>query len=211
MPMVQDIIQITHNQTFLGQAVTNIYHYYVSTSDRDVMFGSEIPQFLLNWELQWGATVGTILSQGLQTTTIIYDNLMNPDEYGIAEGVEGGTTTGAADDSLSAFGFKLLNNKRTVRTGAKRFAGVTDTLVEGNTVTINQSSVDLAASFLRGPIGINTDIDTSADYTLDPVIVGRTKDANGVYKLDPTRFAFITAAEINPYVTSQVSRKQRVG
>lgn len=203
MPMeVGDILQIVDNQTLFGQAVLNVYTYRVDINAADAYDELSVAN-LFNTEV-----IGDVIqmqTSALEHTTIQVNNLTQPLRFATTTSGEVGVLDGDTDDSFTAVGFRLDRSNKLTRNGQKRIAGVPQAYVAGNTFTAPYLSV---ANSVASKLKICLVIEVSGVEVLRfcPVITGKNTD--GSYDL--TRVQDVANVTVNPFVTSQVSRKQRL-
>lgn len=197
------LIELSVNQTFMGQTIANIWGYKV-----DVYVGT--PNAVQIAEAWWNhvkATYRAIMPSGFgavfRSVKITELNVSGGDyaEYDIPIAEQTGTRASSADQQppFLAVGVRLVVGSRLTRPGQKRLAGVQEVdqaggvLIPG-TIAIYKTFVDVAAStiVLGAP---------AAGTTLIPKVF--RKGAGGTILAEQT----ITGTIVNPNVTTQNSRK----
>lgn len=163
-----DLIQVVDNQSYLGQQVLNVYYYRVTNVlgladgylegfsnwfDDTVVEAVRNVQIdtLLHLSREWrNLTNGTDL---FTETTVISGQMSLPDSNN--------------SPSYVSAGFMLQRESLLTRNGYKRFAGIPDTMIDGNTWTQPLTEVEAIEAALAADIVIS--LVTAAE----PVIVKR--------------------------------------
>jgi len=203
---IGDIYQIVDTQEEAGQKALNVYFYKVqsaSVTDNDA--GSVV-----------AAYIATILPgiAAFQNNDVVHVSVKAQNLFDEADAheelisVAGDRGEGEILGTFEAVGFRLVGDNASVRSGAKRFAGIDETAVTDGVIDseVIIGLLDAAAGLLFAdlPWGL------LAAETLIPVIVKRILTGDE-YRL-PTNsgeavVSRITDALWSPIVTSQVSRK----
>jgi len=191
---VGDVLQLIDQQTFLGQQLLNVYFYEVAESDPDVTLEMIAQQF----ELDVIPLVKMMQSEVLMHTSILISNLTNGiDIWEEPVNVAGYDDTNDPLASFYSFGFRLVRSTALTRHGSKRIGGVTEGMVDGNTLASLYVTVvnDLGAQLAEPLVAEGT----TADFVVNPVIVGRfpsTSSTPGALDL----------SKINPVASAQFIR-----
>lgn len=195
MPIfTEGLYEIRLRQTMLGQEVVNMF-YYMQFETGDPIMLSQVGTTFKNDVYDTIRTIQAGSAEGL--------DLRVRRIGGVQEDVtsllgEDGTRPGPTLNSFSAWGFKLDRTTIDTRNGSKRFAGISETDVEGNEpATLMETILDDVAAVLA----INLSMANGA--ILEPVIFRR-----GSFT-DPDWFGNKVDDAIFNAVTSQVSRKAR--
>lgn len=163
-----DLIQMIDDQSYLGQQVLNVYYYRITAtlgladgylSDLNDYFTSDI---LIN--------IRAIQLDGLLHLSREWRNLSNGVDLFADNSVLNGTVGGAATVYTPSFlsaGFMLQRESLATRNGYKRFAGISEANVSGNslvglTTEVGNLETNLAQDLLIGIIPV-----------AEPVIVKR--------------------------------------
>jgi len=132
---VGDLLQLIDNQNYLGQQVLNVYYYRVAP-----ITGLADP-YLEDLNEIWEAEVlPTILA--IQTDYILHNSrewrniTNNTDLFVDSTVIPGGIpiAVGLTTPSFTSAGFMLQRESLTTRNGYKRFAGLSDENIQGNTL-----------------------------------------------------------------------------
>lgn len=166
-----DLLQLIDNQVYLGQQILNVYYYrVVSITGLADGYLSAINGY---WEEQVLESILQIQASQLEHVSREWKNLSN----GIDLFVDGTVIPGESVHSDSALlpsfisaGFILRRESLATRNGYKRFAGLSDTDVDGNEWTGTATQITdieeaLAADLTGGLVSI-----------VEPVIVKRPID-----------------------------------
>jgi len=199
MPTTGDVFRITLCADLFGQDVCNIFHYIVAAWTGNVSLEDVIDEFI-------DAVVTKI--DDIQSNSVVYQmvsiaDAMSPEVYFEKPyTVTASGTTSPSLPSYAAYGFKLVRTDRTTRNGYKRFAGVGEEQVSGNDV-VSPSGAGYTAleTALAADLAVTGSGGGSA--TLAPAIVRMSP-------LDPYQVSevnLVSAAELNPIITTQNSRK----
>ena len=210
MPVsVGEILQARIMGTVLGQQFA-VSQFYRVTQD---FAGATAPGVGFDvwriFKVQWRAVQGT--TAGFTTSTVSIASVTDPTgiggTYNIPAAEQQGTAprTGDAMPAFNAFGITLRGDSRIVRPGSRRIPFVleTDSTAGGLVASIDLELRVLAEKFVLPLLSDNIIIGEYAE----PVLVGRTRE--GAW--DFSRVQRITQSSINPWVTSQVSRKRGRG
>lgn len=194
---IGDVFQVTDHQTYLGQEIVNVYHYINRREDGNAQ---TLADAFIADVLPW---VTPIQSADLQHTRVSVINLNDEGDFADVVSSIPGNTTEVGDNlpSFYAARLTLIRSTRAVRNGAKRYAGLVEGGVSGNTVDGNilLALQDLATALENPVTGAPTGEWDLIIYGLptpnrpDPIVA----DINGVL------------AEVQ--VTTQNSRKAWVG
>lgn len=163
-----DLIQLVDNQLYLGQQVLNVYYYRVT-----VALGIADPYLnLLNdyWEDNVLEHVIQIQSDNLSHVSREWRNLTNgADLFVDGSVIPGALAESDASDTPSyvSAGFLLHRESLVTRNGYKRFAGITEAQITGNTYVGNMTHIANVETALAADL--NVGIISSAE----PVIVKR--------------------------------------
>lgn len=166
-----DLIQITDFQTYLGQAVLNVYYYRIVAALGITDAGYTA---MLEWfEENVVTPVSEIQSEFLLHDTLELRNLSNGlDIATLITGVNGtGTSADSALPSYVTVSYKLVRESLATRNGAKRFGGIVEEHVEGNTWELAGSSFDLAIAE-----ALAMDYEAGLALVAEPIIVKRPID-----------------------------------
>lgn len=206
---VDSILQLSLNMDHNGARLMNVYCYKVAVLPAPV-------SAVAYGEAWWNHVKATYraLSQtaaGPVFTSVLVRDLSDPTgelaEYSIPTadrtGTRGTTPNPEAMPNLNAVGVRLTVGTRVTRPGQKRIPFMTEYDVAGEQVaaayvTLVQSVAGVVSS--RAILGA-----PAAGVAIDPVVVGLNTD--GTIRAHQ----LVTGYNVNPYVTSQVSRKHGRG
>jgi hypothetical protein len=139
---VNDLIEIVDNQTYLGEAVLNIYYYRSQTANAD---GSEALESVST--AFTGAVIDDVTALqvgGLLHINRTIKNLSNGLDFFIDTDVIPGqidAPVATYAPSYVSAGFMLLRSNLNTRNGYKRFSGLTEGNIEGNSLVSVGSAV----------------------------------------------------------------------
>ena len=214
MPAGGDIIELTHEQTYLGQVMNNVYFFEAAVADASM---SDLAT--------WFETNVVPDVKAAQNELVTHTNLRLRNLFNLAETYEepltGTGTQTSADTEIPAFvacSIRLDHISSETRPGFKRYSGMT----EGNIINALVSTVqvtnlgNIAANLVNPPADVN------ADWA--HVIVGRVCDElNPVVGAVPRCLRYVlprtqaeaaeagigypVSFEVNTQPTSQNSRK----
>lgn len=204
---LDDIYVVDHVQSFLGEALHNMYTFERSTTGTAVDLINAFREDMLPLILQ--LQVDDVRTETIKAYSL--GNLSDLDEQTVDE-----TGANVGVDMLpifNAINFSLKPVGRTVRPGSKRISGVPETVATNGTITDSTYLTAMETFRLELSEPISDD-----DVTFwNPVIVKRVKYA--VPDSDPERFAYrypmagdtlvfaaLRTVVINRKVSHQVSR-----
>lgn len=163
-----DLIQLVDNQSYLGQQVLNVYYYRVTAS-----LGLADPYLnLLNdaWSDTVLTPVKAVQSAALEHVSREWRNLTNGvDLFTDAEVIPGAgsATPTSLMPSYVSIGFLMQRESLATRNGYKRFAGMNEANISGNTWVGGAGFLtDIAA-------GLASDLFITLASVAEPVIVKR--------------------------------------
>lgn len=170
-----DLLQITDFQTYLGQQVLNVYYYRVVsvtgfTNDGYIPLLEEFRDNVI-------LAVVPLQSARLMHEYVEVRNLSNGVDVFTLEIDQPGTNAAASTADLPSYvsySFKLVRESLATRHGFKRFAGVPDTMIDGNVYTSSTALTEAVEDALAADIVIG--IATIAE----PVIVKRPIPASPI-------------------------------
>lgn len=146
-----DLIRVVDTQTYLGQTVLNVY-YYIVTAALGIV-GDALGIMDSSWESTVLTPVVAIQSDHLSHVNREWRNLTNGvDIFNNDTVVDGGNTGGDDLNSFTSVGFLLRRSNLTTRNGYKRFSGLKEGNVSGNTFTISSSFISAIESGLASPL-----------------------------------------------------------
>jgi len=195
MPSIGNILRITQCQQIFGETACNVFYYLVAAWTGNLDLDDVIDEFI--------DAVATPLqplqSAAVSTIQIRVDNVSTGLEFAErTNGLLSGTATGEAAPSYMAAGFRLNRTTGVTRNGAKRFTGVTEGHISGQTWSPYDDAPAIAMAN-----ALAADLILDVNDELSPVIVGR--QANG--SLDLTKLNPVASATPLQYLTTQNSRK----
>jgi len=163
-----DLIQLVDNQSYLGQQVLNVYYYRVTAT-----LGLADP-YLADLDSYWEDNVLDPIIQ-VQVDALAHNsrewrNVSNGTDLFVNSTVVNGAndvTDATLLPSYVSLGFLLQRESLATRNGYKRFAGLQDTFVEGNTWTGSPTSIINIETALAG------DLNIGLLSVAEPVIVKR--------------------------------------
>ena len=163
-----DLIQLVDNQLYLGQQVLNVYYYRV-TAVAGLADGylSDLNDY---WEPNVLDQVLNIQSDSLDHVSREWRNLTNgADLFVDGSVIPGALAESDASDTPSyvSAGFLLHRESLVTRNGYKRFAGITEAQITGNTYIGNMTHIGLIETALAG------DLNIGVIAVAEPVIVKR--------------------------------------
>ena len=213
---INDIYELTVNQRFLDQKCANVFFY--KEVNLVIPVGVTTSQVIADQFLtQVVPSIRLIQTNDVTIDGIAVRNLFTPnDSFELLTSLvgQGGTNALPAFNALSA---KLSTVEATVKSGAKRFCGVSAAFVQDGVVTdasYMQRMMDLGDK-LEEPLNAGLFIQGPAFY---PVVVKRVREGFPdayTYRLPSNVSESVTSqlarALLSFVVTSQLSRKIGVG
>lgn len=163
-----DLIQLVDNQSYLGQQVLNVYYYRITAITG--LFDGYLSELNDYWDANVLLPICDIQSDGLAHNSREWRNISNGvDLFVDGTVVEGRLTTteGAETPSYLSAGFLLQRESLATRNGYKRFAGIPEASVQGNTY------VGLGADILTLQTALAGDLNIDLFSVAEPVIVKR--------------------------------------
>lgn len=195
---VDHIIQIRDCQSLFGDQLCNIFYYVVK-----IWTGNATMRNILE---AFEAQVITPVS-GMQTASLLHNALRGDDlTDGITffetdPNIAGSFAVGDTLPSLVALAMRLNRTTKITRPGQKRFAGLSEAVVEINKFITTTAELIAAQAAVASDLVVNAPFPD--DGLLTPIIVGR--DILG--HLDLNRFVEVSSVSLVEPVSSQVSRK----
>jgi len=185
-----DLIQIIDEQSYLGEKVLNIYYYRIITI---AGLGSDYLELVADWfeDNVIAAVVQEQIGQ-LSHDLISTRNLSNGIDFYEKPIDTVGTLTADANGQAPSYvslGFKLIRESLVTRNGYKRFSGLADARIQGNTYFGDEEDIAAIEDALAADIVIG------AVSVAEPVIVKRP----------------LAAAPIASYEYSSIGSSQMVG
>lgn len=197
MPIFNDpLYEIRLRQTFLGQNIVNMF-YYRDTNTGDIISLDQINATFLSDVVN---EVVEIQHASVEGIDIRVRKVGGTNENVLPILLIDGIRPGEPLNSFSAYGFRLVRNNIDVRNGSKRFTGVSEDDVSGNTPGgIVESIAEEVA------LALESDLVLNSGATLAPVIFSR-----GSFE-DPDWKGTNVVGAVFTGLTSQVSRKASPG
>jgi len=203
-----DIYQLIHNQSYLGQAIQNVYFY------RREDAGSDHADLLDAWVADVMPSVMAIQDPKIITDTVVAKNLENFSDFGETIVDDPGTyDAGQILPIFNAIGYTLRSANRLVRPGSKRITGINESVQLDGIIT--EAAYITRMETLR--VALDTVIGTDPLF-FTPIIVKRVKYE--VPDSDPVRFAYrlpetdeelvlatLLGVTTSTHITHQVSRQ----
>lgn len=163
-----DLIQCVDNQSYLGQQILNVYYYRVTSVTP--LAGDYLSSMNDSWEGGVLDNVKIIQTPELLHLSREWRNLTNGTDLFVDGSVVPGVDPASAASltpSFTSLGFLLQRESLVTRNGYKRYGGISEGNISGNTYvggmgTIHDIEVGLAADLTAGIITI-----------AEPVIVKR--------------------------------------
>lgn len=202
---VNSLVEISNRGTVSGQQVMNVWQYQVTSNPGPVTAGQLGEAWWNHMKTTLRAIPTTNASTMFQSILVReLDSLTGAyGEYAVPSGERAGTRSPGSESSplpnFNAAGVRLVVAERTTRPGQKRFAGLSETdndTGQLQTALLAALNAHFAVAIVPATLGA-----PAALTVLAPVVV--RKDADGL----PVVFQEVEGYVINPYMTSQVSRK----
>lgn len=154
-----DLLQITDFQTYYGQQMLNVYYYRLTsiTGMNDAGYDDMLTWFIADVQQK----VIQVQNGRVVHVALEVRNLTNGIDFrAVAQAVLGAASGTAELDvpSYVSLGFKLIRESLTTRNGYKRFGGLLESQIAGNTYTFTADSVRtniqtaLAADYVAGAV-----------------------------------------------------------
>jgi hypothetical protein len=203
------IIEVSLKQLFSGQQMYNVYHYGVVEIIGTVNASNYAAAWWNHVKTNYRGLAQSIYGQVFDSVRVVEMGASDGEfaEFAIPTGERTGTRpTTAEPQSLPTFnavGVRLTVGTRETRPGQKRITFMSEADTVGNSVEAGfLGGVQSLAALLSVPIVLGS---PAAGCVLQPCVV-RKGPAYSVLASQA-----ITGYLVNPYVTSQVSRKQGRG
>jgi len=189
------LLEVVDEQTFLSQVVTNRYFYWTS---QDPSSETDFTVFAQNCRTTVVTTVLERQSDVLEHTRIIVrprTGLVLETIFDLSGAF--GIRTGQRRSTFEASKFTLNRTNASTRVGFKRFAGLTEDMVAGNTIEASQqANLDAVSTALLQPI-------VQGAFSWQPVIARSINPATDDWVVN-----IVASVSNTLLITSQVSRKQ---
>lgn len=199
-----DLIQLTLNQTFLGQDIVNIFWYRLRAVE-DPVYLSAVTGGFIDWVIPDLKVLQSNLLNIVDVKAIVYDGVGYPHYTEVID--ETGSVGGAVGNSFDAFSVKMTVETRLTRAGSKRFAGVTEGVTDGNDIVAGiHGQLDSLASAISTEIPLKyTGTSAILGYGVPQIVrVNPSVPPVGWQKQD------VIGAYAYKTVSSQVSRKAKL-
>lgn len=198
---IGDILQVVVDGRSLGEDTTNVYYYEVEAVNVN-------QDQYDNWLEAFVDTVIAPQIPVMNTDTVFTQytvkNLTNGLDYAVRSELMTGTLAGVSLPAYLTFSAQLVRSTLVTRNGGKRFSGLVEAGVTGNTINW------VPAQKLAFEEGLIADVGDGLTDGIEAkaVIVGRFPQSSPqAGELDLSRINDISAARLGNRVTSQVSRK----
>lgn len=202
---LDDIIQITDFQTFLGQQILNVYFYRVMAIPDSGTWPNPYDAFLGAFDSIVMDPVRNNQHTSLVHTVAVLKNLTNGVDIREYATGQAGLQGGDEEPSFTALGVRLVRSTALTRHGSKRFGGMPESAFTGNTINLAPTAI---ADF-EDACKSNLIIPGTAVDGAEPVIVGRTlipASDPPEYELDLLKINVVADAQVIA-VTTQNTRK----
>jgi len=169
MTIANDVLQVVLRSTYLGQAITNVFHYRVTSVGSVVNSAQALNA---GWTASVLPSLRAITNTGINYIDLYTVNLGNPTEMDTyILNVSGSLVAIASDQATSymAFAFKYERTSAMFRNGWKRFAGVSDTQLQGNGMAVSLVPFNALATAL----GLNLNGVGGPGWTFQPFVARR--------------------------------------
>lgn len=160
MAEVNDLIQITDIQTFLGQTVLNVYFYKVGvlTGVLDVL------ETLNEFATAVAGPIATVQSEDLIHIQRDWLNISTGLEIGTDPNEIPGTALGPVSPSFLSFNITLLRTTALTRSGRKSIAGVREIDTDGNDVALTGGQISTLENAASANVVAKDDLDVSIGF-----------------------------------------------
>lgn len=208
MPITENhVYAVKFCQKLFGKDVCLI-GYITFDNPSDVIDLRDIAENLRDWI---GVLLNVAQSSAVKNDTVSIEDVTGGVEFATVPWTGEGDIVTESAASFVAAGIKLERGTKITRSGYKRIPGIPEAKIADDTLEtayVNGPLQDIGDAFAsQGTINLPNSV--TVDFSW--LIVGRKEDPPGSkkYVLDLNRVQPITAATVNPLVTSQVSRKTR--
>lgn len=200
--VVGDVLQIVLEGRSNGEDVTNVFYFGCSNSSSDP------GDTYLNVLTRFDAVVLPPLIAVSNTVTVYSQltvkNLSNELDYAVLTINRTGTLAGAPLPAYITFTAQLVRTTLLTRNGSKRFSGLVEEGIVGNTI----SWIPAQKTALEQALDATLVSPTPSSWSLIPIIVGRFPQGSpNAGELDLSRTNLISNARLGSRTSSQVSRK----
>lgn len=168
MATVGDVFQLTLKASYLGQSISNVFFYYMSVATSSNPYAAALANLFVDEVL---SSIAAFQSDQLVYSEIYCVNVGTPLDMVVLPLSETGAIDAELDTLLPSYiaaKFRFTRSGAGQRYGYKRFAGLNDTLVNGNIASAAMTAFGLTcASNLDDPLigGSGT--------TLNPFVASR--------------------------------------
>jgi len=149
MASVGNVYQTVFTLNYLGKVINNVFHDVLITVGSPSQ-GAEALEAI--YEEIWTEVIAPLVVTGIELATIYVINLALPTDFKLATpALPGGVAVGAENfmPSYNALSFRWARIAPGQRYGFKRFAGISDTMVAGNSFTGATALTDALAATLQ--------------------------------------------------------------
>lgn len=200
---VNDIVQLTDVQTYLGQTMLNVYLYEM------VEVGAEttLEDIAQTFETLVLDAAADFQAAAVTHTFVQAKNLTNGVDIWEELSGRAGSAGGTEDQpSFMALGFRFVRSSALTRHGSKRIGGILEGAVTGNSLNASMTTLVDAYSAAAASV-LEIDAGSPVDFVARPVIIGRfPKDDPDAGEYDLSKVNPVSAVQFIR-VTTQSSRK----
>jgi len=150
-----DLIQVIDNQSYLGQQVLNVYYYRWSSAP--VLSGPYLSQLNDSFQTTVMDFVADLQNDMLTHLSREWKNLSNNVDIFVDGDTFDGSNAVTEDTALPSYvslGFLLQRDSLVTRNGYKRFAGLRDADVAGNSYTGGAPTIAAVETALASPLEV---------------------------------------------------------
>lgn len=199
------LIEVVVSGSHGGQVLANVWQFLMFSTPGGITAAQYGEALWNHWKVKYRSIPAAVFDNMFESVSVRELDSLTGDYgvYSVPASERGGTGGNGSSPSplplFSAVGVRMSVGTRVTRPGQKRFAGMTESDNDNGKV---QERAVLAVEDLLGLVVANMTLGAPAlTATLSPVIV--RKDIQGL----PTAYQDVIGFSVNPYMTSQVSRK----
>lgn len=197
MASIGNVFQVVTRCSYLSKVLNNTFHFVVTGVGTAIPASQQLAESVENL---WSTYVSPVLIAGCVLNQIYAINLVLPiDAHTLTTSVAGGISNSGGEGlpSINAYSFRYTRLGGGQRYGYKRFGGLSENVIDGNTAITNTAALTTLANELVTPL-----VDSGATgWEFSPYIAKRPTP------LGANPLGYIPVAAIFQGVTSQVSRK----
>lgn len=200
------LVEVVVSGSYDSQTMSNVWQFLMVSSPGGITGEQYAEALWNNWKTLYRAIPTVAYTNAFESISVreLDSALGDYGVYAVPAGERAGTGSNGTEASplplFNAVGARLSVGTRVTRPGQKRFSGLTESDSDNARL---QSRAISAVEALLGHVVANITLGAPAlTAVLSPVVV--RKDVDGL----PVAYQDVVGYSVNPYMTSQVSRKK---